>query len=64
MESVEGVPDEDLSRIHGKLIAWGFIRVSVLSRKAVGYQLTNLGKQSAEGQLPTDGSSDLSNEAA
>jgi len=64
VEKVDGVPDEELSSLHGLLIAWGFLRFEIVSRKLVGYQLTNLGKQAAEGRIPTEDSSDVANEAA
>jgi hypothetical protein len=46
--SVDGVPDEELSKIHGKLIALGFLKFKLLGRnEGLGYQLTRLGKQGA-----------------
>ena len=46
--SIDGVPDEELSSIHGKLIAYGFLKFKLLGRTdGLGYQLTRLGKQGA-----------------
>ena len=47
-ESVDGVSDEELSSIHGRLIAHGFLKFKLLGRTdGLGYQLTRLGMQGA-----------------
>ena len=48
--SVAEIADADLSAIHGKLIAFGFLKFKLLNRSdGLGYQLTRLGKQAALG---------------
>lgn len=43
---VEGVPSENMTRIHGKLIAHGLLQVEIASRTGgMLYQLTSLGRQ-------------------
>lgn len=43
---VEGVPSENMTRIHGKLIAHGLLQVEITSRTGgMLYQLTSLGRQ-------------------
>ncbi len=64
VERVEGVPDEDLSKLHGMLIAWGFLRLEIVSRELTGYQLTNLGKQAAEGRFLIKDSPEVVDQAA
>lgn len=50
--SVDEVPDEELSCIHGKLIAFGFLNFTILGRSdGIGYELTRLGRQ---GAMPTE----------
>ena len=44
--SVEGLADETLPRIHGKLIAWGFLKFQLAGRGAgVVYQISPAGRQ-------------------
>ncbi|MDA1014257.1 MAG: hypothetical protein O3A00_07355 [Planctomycetota bacterium] len=46
LRSVDGVPQDWLSSIHGKLIAYGFLKFQLADRTAgIAYQLTSLGKQ-------------------
>ncbi len=46
VSGVEGIEDEDLPRIHGKLIAFGFLDFQLADRhEGVFYQLTSLGRQ-------------------
>ena len=45
--NIEGVPDEELSGIHGKLIAFGFLKFKFLGREGFSYQLTQLGRLGA-----------------
>jgi hypothetical protein len=42
---IEGVENEELSTIHGQLIAHGFLRFELSGRDGLVYQLTNLAKQ-------------------
>ena len=43
---VEGVPSENMTRIHGKLIAHGLLQVEIASRTGgMLYQVTSLGRQ-------------------
>ena len=47
--AVEGVRDERLPRIHGKLIALGFLKFELAGRTAgVRYQISRLGLQAIE----------------
>lgn len=46
LQSVEGVDDEALSRIHGRLIAWGFLTFRLAGRTTgIQYQISPAGKQ-------------------
>ena len=45
--SIEGVSDEELSGIHGKLIAFGFLKFQLQGREGLSYQLTQLGRLGA-----------------
>ena len=46
IHAVEDVPEELLSRIHGKLIALGLLKFDICSRTSgVSYQVTRLGRQ-------------------
>ena len=42
---IEGVDGEELSAIYGKLIAYELLKVKLLGRDGLVYQLTNLGKR-------------------
>ncbi len=43
---VDGVPSENMARIHGRLIAHGLLQVEIASRTGgMLYQLTSLGRQ-------------------
>jgi len=51
-DSLDEVSDEELSNIHGKLIAFGFLNFSILGRsEGIGYELTRLGRR---GVIPAD----------
>lgn len=46
LKAVDGVPSENMTRIHGKLIAHGLLQVEIASRTGgMLYQLTSLGRQ-------------------
>ena len=46
LRSVDGVPVEQMARIHGKLIAHGLLQVEIANRTGgMLYQLTSLGRQ-------------------
>ena len=50
-----GIPTEELSGLHGKLIAYGFLKFDLAGRDAgVRYQLTPLGKQGLNRSLLGD----------
>ncbi|HEY0985222.1 hypothetical protein [Schlesneria sp.] len=52
---VEDVPVEELSGIHGKLIAYGFLKFDLAGRDGgLRYQLTPLGKQGIQGRISED----------
>lgn len=55
LREVEGVKDEQLARIHGKLIALGFLKFELAGRNdGVVYQLTQEGKR-AVGDVGPEG---------
>ncbi len=57
--SVEGIRDERLPRIHGKLIALGFLKFELAGRTAgVRYQLSRLGIQAMSRINGTEDDSD------
>ena len=40
LRTIDGVPDEEMSAIHGKLIAFGFLKVQLTSRnEGIQYQI-------------------------
>ncbi|TWU14244.1 hypothetical protein CA54_30870 [Symmachiella macrocystis] len=46
VQGIEGIAEEHLPRIHGKLIAFGFLDFELADRhEGVFYQLTSLGRQ-------------------
>ncbi len=52
---VEGLDENDLPRIHGKLIAWGFLKFQLASRgTGVVYQLSPAGRQALNIEANTD----------
>ena len=55
---IHDVPDtavEELPQIHGKLIAFGFLKFDLTGRDAgIRYQLTPLGRQSLSGTMTVD----------
>ncbi len=56
--SVEGLEDDDLPRIHGKLIAVGFLKFQLAGRgSGVVYQLSPAGRQALSNE-PADESLD------
>lgn len=51
----DDVPAEELSGIHGKLIAYGFLKFDLAGRDGgIRYQLTPLGKQGINASIPAD----------
>lgn len=58
VRTVEGVPDEELSSIHGKLIAYDLLNFKLLSRRdGLVYQLTYNGRRAlaqVEGETDAD----------
>lgn len=51
----EQIPVEELSSIHGKLIAYGFLKFDLAGRDGgVRYQLTPLGKQGINASIPVE----------
>ena len=58
---VEGVERENLSKIHGKLIALGYLKFQISSReKGMCYQVSPLGKQALEQNDSPEADSELS----
>jgi len=46
LQTVEGIDEDALSRIHGRLIAWGFLTFRLAGRTAgIQYQISPAGKQ-------------------
>ena len=57
--SVEGLDDESLPRLHGKLIALGFLKFQLASREAgVVYQISPAGRQALNNPTATFAPSD------
>jgi hypothetical protein len=55
VQTAEEVPTADLSGIHGKLIAYGFLKFDLAGRDGgIRYQLTPLGKQAINASIPAD----------
>lgn len=53
--SADEIPDEELPGIHGKLIAFGFLKFDLAGRDAgIRYQLTPLGKQGLNSGIPQE----------
>lgn len=53
--SVNDIPDGELPGIHGKLIAFGFLKFDLAGRDGgIRYQLTPLGKQGLNSGVPTE----------
>lgn len=57
--AVEGIETEDLPRIHGKLIALGFLKFQLASRgTGVVYQISPAGRQALNNILPDESESE------
>lgn len=54
IDEVEGVEPEELSSVHGRLIAHGFLKFKLVGRDGLVYQLTPLGRRVAQ-QADEDG---------
>lgn len=55
LHEITDVPSEELPGIHGKLIAFGFLKFDLAGRDAgIRYQLTPLGKQGINNSSPLD----------
>lgn len=50
IDDVEGVTPEDLSAVHGNLIAHGFLKFRLSGRDGLVYQLTSLGRRADAGE--------------
>ena len=49
LRTIEGIEGEALSRVHGRLIALGFLKFELLSREVgMRYQVSPLGKRTLE----------------
>ena len=52
IKSIEGIDDERLPRLHGKLIAIGFLKFRLTGRiSGMRYQLTSLGREAHSRQF-------------
>lgn len=52
---IDEIPGTELSAIHGKLIAFGFLKFDLAGRDGgIRYQLTPLGKQAINAPSPAD----------
>ena len=61
LPEVDGVDSKDLSKIHGKLIALGYLEFQLTGReKGVCYQTSPLGKQALEQNVPAEADHQLS----
>lgn len=55
LTAVEGVPPEHLARIHGKLIALGYLKFELADRAAgVRYQVSRAGRQALDLTQPLE----------
>ena len=55
VHAADEIPSEELSGIHGKLIAFGFLKFDLAGRDGgIRYQLTPVGKQGINASVPTD----------
>ena len=55
IHEADEIPASDLSGIHGKLIAFGFLKFDLAGRDVgIRYQLTPLGKQGINASIPVD----------
>ncbi len=55
VHDVPEIPTDELTGIHGKLIAFGFLKFDLAGRDGgIRYQLTPLGKQGINGSLPSE----------
>lgn len=60
MASIPDVPDEALSGIHGKLIAFGYLKFELTAKDAtLRYQLTPLGRTAVTGESPAEEAAEL-----
>jgi hypothetical protein len=48
IDEVQGVDPEELSSVHGRLIAHGFLKFKLAGREGLVYQLTSLGRRMAQ----------------
>jgi len=49
LRTIDGVPDEEMSTIHGKLIAFGFLKVQLTGRnEGLQYQVSPAARQGDE----------------
>ena len=48
LQKVEGVEADELSSVHGNLIAYGFLKFKLAGRDGLVYMLTTLGRRGAE----------------
>ena len=48
IDEVDGVDSDELPSVHGKLIAYGFLKFQLSGRDGLVYQLTSLGRRGAE----------------
>ncbi len=61
LAEVEGVDSKELSKIHGKLIALGYLKFQLSGReKGMCYQVSPLGKQALEQNAPAETDHQLS----
>ena len=55
VQEVSDIPVADLSGIHGRLIAFGFLKFDLAGRDGgIRYQLTPLGKQGINASIPAE----------
>lgn len=67
LRSIDGVPDEQLSQVHGRLIAHGLLKFQLAGQGAatgLEYQITPLGRRALGETLAEDGGLSLEGMAA
>ena len=55
LESIDGVPSDQLSRAHGRLIAFGLLKFEMTDRvSGIRYQVTTLGRRILDPPIDAD----------
>jgi hypothetical protein len=63
LPEIPEIPNDELSGIHGKLIAFGFLKFDLTGRDGgIRYQLTPLGKRGTDASTPSELDGDETND--